>query len=309
MRQAQIAHRRMRRAHTGAMALTGWQTFVTVCDEGSLTAAAEALGYTQSAISRQVAALEQELGEALLERLPRGVRPTAAGAALLPHARLVVGEAARGRDAVRRARDGDPVVLALGAVPSATADLVPRALRSLADGPRCTLRSGGSGDLHDLVLAGDLDVAVVTDYPPGLPHDRRVVRTRLLQDEMCLVVAADHPLAGGKRRVRLATLADETWAEDNPGSERMLVQAAAKAGFEPRIGLEAGDLLGKVALVAAGLAVALVPGLLVPALPARVGVRRLVDPPTRGVYAVRRTTRPRSGADDVVAALVGAAGA
>lgn len=288
------------------MALTGWQTFVAVCDTGSLTAAADALGYTQSAVSRQVAALEHELGERLLERMPRGVRPSAAGAALLPHARLVVGEAARGRDAVRRARDGDPVVLTLGAVPSATADLVPRALRAL-DGPRCTLRSGGSPELHDLVLSGDLDVAVVTDYPPGLPHDRRVVRSRLLEDEMCLVVAADHALAGGKRRVRLATLADETWAEDNPGSERVLVQAAARAGFEPRIGLEAGDLLGKVALVAAGLAVALVPGLLVPVLPAGVAARRLVDPPTRSVYAVRRTARPRTGVDTLVAALVGAA--
>ena len=293
--------------HTSRMAMTGWQTFVAVCDAGSLTAAAEALGYTQSAVSRQVAALEHELGERLLERMPRGVRPTAAGAALLPHARLVVGEASRGRDAVRRARDGDPVVLALGAVPSATADLVPRALRSLPDGPRCTLRSGGSPELHELVLAGDLDVAVVTDYPPGLPHERRVVRTRLLDDEMCLLVAHDHPLAGGRRRVRLATLADATWAEDNPGSERMLVQAAGRAGFEPRIQLDAGDLLGKVALVAAGLAVALVPGLLVPALPAGVAVRRLVDPPTRGVYVVRRAVRPRSGVDDLVAALIGAA--
>jgi DNA-binding transcriptional LysR family regulator len=290
------------------MTLTGWRTFVAVCDAGSLTAAAEELGYTQSAVSRQVAALEQELGEQLLERLPRGVRTTAAGAALLPHARLVVGEAARGRDAVRRARDGDPVVLTLGAVPSATADLVPRALRSLADGPRCTLRSGGSPELHELVLAGDLDVAVVTDYPPGLPLDRRVVRTRLLEDEMCLVVAAGHPLARGRRRVRLAALAEETWVEDNPGSERILVQAASRAGFEPRIGLEAGDLIGKVALVGAGLGVALAPGLLVPALPAGVAVRRLVDPPMRGVHAVRRATRPRSGVDELVAALVGAAG-
>lgn len=285
------------------MALTGWRTFVAVCDEGSLTAAAEALGYTQSAVSRQVASLEQELGEVLLERLPRGVRPTSAGVALLPHARMVVGEAARGREAVRRARDGDPVVLSVGAVPSATAGLVPRALRALVDGPRCTLRSGGSPELHDLVVTGDLDVAVVTDYPPGLPADGAVVRTRLLEDEMCLLVAADHALAGGKRRVLLASLSDEAWAEDNPGSERVLVQAAGRAGFEPRIELEAGDLLGKVALVAAGLAVALVPGLLVPALPAGVVVRRLVDPPTRGVYAVRRASRPRAGVDELVAEL------
>lgn len=299
----------MRKAHTKRMALTAWRTFVEVCDSGSLTAAAQKLGYTQSAVSRQVAALEQELGETLLERLPRGVRPTPAGSALLPHARLVVGEASRGRDAARRARDGDPVVLTLGAVPSATADLVPRALRFLSGGLTCTLRSGGSPELHELVLAGDLDVAVVTDFPPGLPHESRVVRTRLLEDEMCLLVASDHALAGGRRRVRLSALADATWAEDNPGSERMLVQAAGRSGFEPRIQLEAGDLLGKVALVAAGLAVALVPGLLVPALPAGVAVRRLVEPPTRGVYVVRRAVRPRSGVEELVAALVGAASA
>jgi DNA-binding transcriptional LysR family regulator len=248
----------------------------------------------------------------LLDRLPRGVRPTAAGEALLPHARLVIGEAARGREAVRRARAGDPVRLAIGAVPSATADLLPRALRSLRDepaAPTCTLRAGGSPELHDLVVAGDLDLAVVTDYPPGLPHDRAVIRTRLLEDEMCLLVAADHRLAKGRRRVRLATLAEEAWAEDNPGSERVLVQAAGRAGFEPRIELQAGDLLGKVALVAAGLAVALVPGLLVPALPPGVVVRRLVDPPTRGVYAVRRASRPRAGVAELTAALVAASSA
>ena len=48
------------------------------------------------------------------------------------------------------------------------------------------LRAAGSPELHDLVVAGDLDLAVVTDYPPGLPHDSAVVRTRLLEDEMCL---------------------------------------------------------------------------------------------------------------------------
>ena len=68
----------------------------------------------------------------------------------------------------------------------------------------------------------------------------------------------------------------------------MLVQAAATAGFTPAIELEAGDLLGKVALVAAGLGVALIPSMLVPALRPDVAVRRLTDPPMRSVYAVTR---------------------
>lgn len=287
------------------MALTAWRTFVEVCDSGSLTAASHKLGYTQSAISRQVAALELDLGETLLDRLPRGVRPTPAGLALLPHARLVVGEADRARQAVRRARDGDPVRLTLGAVPSASVDLVPRVLRGLpSDGPRVTLRSGGSAELHERVRRGDVDLAVVTDYPPGLPTSSDVLRTRLLEDEMCVLLPAGHLRAGGRRRARLSLFADEVWAEDDQGSGRLLEQAAERGGFAPRVELVAGDLLGKVSLVAAGLAVALVPSMLVPGLPAGVVVRRLVDPPTRTVYAVSRTPHPRPGVAELTAALV-----
>ena len=108
--------------------------------------------------------------------------------------------------------------------------------------------------------------------------------------------------------MRLAALADDVWAEDNPGSEQLLVQAASRAGFEPRIELEAGDLLGKVGLVAAGLAVALAPGLLAPSLPGNVRLLRLVDPPTRAVYAVRRADRGSPVADALVEALTATAG-
>ena len=69
----------MQRAHTGRMSLVQWVAFVEACRTGSVGGAASATGYTQSAVSRQIAALEQELQATLLERLPRGVRPTAAG--------------------------------------------------------------------------------------------------------------------------------------------------------------------------------------------------------------------------------------
>ena len=300
----------MRITHSCVMAMAGWKTFVTVCDAGSLSTAARLLGYSQSAVSRQVATLELEVGALLLDRLPRGVRPTAAGRALLPHARLVVGELGRAREAVRRSAAGDGGVLTLGAVPSATTDLVPRALRLLHEGTahqRCLLRSGVSADLVERVLTGDLDLAVVTDYPPGLPKTPELERTTLVHDEMGVIVPGAHRLAGRRRRVRLAALADEVWAEDNPGSEQLLVQAAGRAGFEPRVELEAGDLLGKVGLVAAGLAVALVPGLLAPSLPTSIRLLTLVDPPTRAVYAVRRLDRAAPVTDDLVHALTEAA--
>ena len=278
------------------MSYTAWLSFVTVCDRGSISAAADDLGYTQSAVSRHVAALEQEMGAALLDRLPRGVRPTAAGEAMLRHARLVVGETARARDAVSAALRGRAPALAVGAVPSATAGLVPQAIRRfVAESPehRCTLRSAVSPVLQELVLSGDVDVAVVTDFPPGLPASRLLTRHHLLDDEMCVVVPADHATATGRRRLRLATLADDVWVEDNPGSERLLVSAAGRSGFQPRLEMEAGDLAGKLALVAAGQAVALVPGLMLGSVPAGVVVRRLVEPPTRSVFALHQSSPVR----------------
>lgn len=294
------------------MSFSTWLSFVTVCDRGSISAAADELGYTQSAVSRHVAALEQEMDARLLERLPRGVRPTAAGEAMLRHARLVVHETSRARDAVAATLAGRGPSLAVGAVPSATVGLVPAAIRSFvqeAPSHRCTLRSAVSPVLQDLLLAGDLDVAVVTDYPPGLPASRLLRRHHLLDDELCAVLPGDHPAARGGRRLDLSRLADDVWVEDNPGSERLLVSAAGRAGFEPRLEMEAGDLAGKIALVAAGQAVALVPRLMLGSVPEQVVVRRLADPPTRSVFALHHAS-PARHRDEVltfVAALRSAA--
>ncbi|MBJ7358271.1 LysR family transcriptional regulator [Nocardioides sp.] len=294
------------------MSYAAWLSFVTVCDRGSISAAADELGYTQSAVSRQVATLEHEMDARLLERLPRGVRPTAAGEAMLRHARLVVHETSRAREAVAAALTGRGPSLAVGAVPSATVGLVPAAIRAFVEqvpSHRCTLRSAVSPVLQDLLLAGDLDVAVVTDYPPGLPSSRLLRRHHLLDDELCAVLPHDHPAAKGRRRLDLSRLADEVWVEDNPGSERLLLSAAGRAGFEPRLEMEAGDLAGKVALVAAGQAVALVPRLMLGSVPDRVAVRRLADPPTRSVFAVHHASpaRHRDEVGTFVTALVSAA--
>jgi DNA-binding transcriptional LysR family regulator len=283
------------------MALTPWNAFVEVCRTGSMRAAAEATGFTQPGLSRQVAALEREVGVRLLHRGSRGVTPTDAGAALLPHARLVVSEARRGRDAARAAT-ARPASLVLGAVPSATASLVPRALGALraAGGPECTVVSRLSAELAPMVVGRELDAAVVTDAPPGLPRDAELVSTHLGDDEVVVMAKVNHPLAGDER-VDARRLADETWVEDNVGSEVMLRQLAARAGFEPRIAMVADDLLTKTGLVAAGLGVALVPDLLLPSLRSDLTVIRLKRPVRRGIYLISR--KDRDGLDDVVAAL------
>ncbi|WP_461009706.1 LysR family transcriptional regulator [Streptomyces capparidis] len=291
------------------MELTAWRAFVTVCRLGSLSAAAAELGYTQSAVSRQIAGLERRLGAPLVERHARGVRPTPAGEAFRHHAVAVLHEADRAERAVREVRDGAPGrPLAIGATPSLAAGIVPAAVRRLLDagGPlRWSLLPGVSADLHDRVAAGDLDAAVVTDAPPGLPHVPRVRRRFLGMDEMVVVLPLGHPRAG-RGPVPIRALADETWVEDNDGSAALLRRHAARAGVTARIDLTAADLPGKTALVATGHAIALIPGALIRALRADVTTVTLVDPPTRGIYGITPRRDPHPSAAPLLDELAAA---
>jgi DNA-binding transcriptional LysR family regulator len=288
---------------TTPAALTPWRTFVAVCRLGSLSAAAGELGYTQSAVSRQIAGLEREIGVPLVRRHVRGVHPTPAGEAFRRHAVVAINEADRAVRAARDAADdGTPVLppLAVGATPSLAADIVPAALRRLVreqEALRWTLFPGLSPALYERIAAGDLDVAVVTDAPPGLPEDPRLDRRLLGLDEMLVVLPAGHARAG-RGPVALEALADEVWVEDNEGSAALLRRHAARAGVSARIDLAAADLPGKTALVATGHAIALIPGVLAPALRADVTTVALTDPPTRGVYALspRRAPHPAAAA-------------
>ncbi|GGZ72065.1 LysR family transcriptional regulator [Streptomyces bluensis] len=271
------------------MELTVWRTFVTVCRLGSLSAAAAELHHTQSAVSRQVAGLERQLGVPLIERHARGVRPTPAGEVFRHHALATLSEADRAVRAAREAGDGAfNRPLTVGATPSLAAGIVPEAIRALqkeTGSIRWSLLPGLSAQLHHRVTTGDLDVAVVTDAPPGLPHDPRVERRFLGLDDMVVALPVDHPQAG-RGPVRMRTLADETWVEDNDGSAALLHQHAARAGVSARIDLTAADLPGKLALVATGHAIALIPGVLTRALRIDITTVGLVDPPTRGIYTI-----------------------
>lgn len=281
------------------MELTVWRTFVTVCRLGSLSAAAAELNHTQSAVSRQIAGLERQLGVPLIERHARGVRPTPAGEVFQHHALATLNEADRAVRAARDLRDGAfSRPLTVGATPSLAAGIVPEAIRRLLEqaGPiGWRLLPGLSEQLHIRVIDGDLDIAVVTDAPPGLPDDPQVERRFLGLDDMVVVLPVGHPQAG-RGPVHIQTLADQTWVEDNDGSAALLRQHAARAGVSARIDLTAADLLGKLALVATGHAIALVPGVLTCALRTDVTTVALVDPPTRGIYTITPRRNPHPAA-------------
>jgi DNA-binding transcriptional LysR family regulator len=254
---------------------------------GSLSAAAEALSFTQPAVSRQIAALEREAGAQLLERTPRGIRLTEPGRILLGHAEAILDRMATARAQVQSVASLAGGRLRIGSFPTANATVVPRAIAAFArEHPEVELSlvEALTPQAVAWLRAGEVDVAVVT-HTAGLDdHELEVVD--LVDDEIFVALPAAHPLAQ-KPRLRLRDLRDETWIEAPGGVARPpLLSAALAHGFEPRIRFGAEQWLAKQGLVAAGVGVTLIPGLAVATVRDDIVLRSLgPDAPRRRVVA------------------------
>ncbi|NNG20373.1 LysR family transcriptional regulator [Naumannella sp. ID2617S] len=272
------------------MDLVQLRTFAEVARLGSISATAASLGYSQSAVSRQLQALETDLSAALLHRGARGVRLSAAGAALLPHAQDMLRSAELARAEVAEA-EPEGVRLRIGCIPSATPALLAPALAGVetsASDLTVTVRQAPGRVLIAAVAARELDAAVVMGSGADRPG---LLREPLATDELRVVLPAGHPLAG-RTRIELAQLAEATWIEGEWRSERILVEAAAQSGFVPTRVRRAPDHAAKLGYVAAGLGVALVPGLLCAALPPGLVAVRLTAAPGRELAWLTRRDHP-----------------
>jgi DNA-binding transcriptional LysR family regulator len=264
------------------------RVFREVVRRGSLSAAAEALSFTQPAVSRQVAALEREAGAQLLERTPRGIRLTEAGRVLLEHAEAILDRMAAARaqvEAVARLAGGR---LRIGSFQTANVTVVPRAIAAFAaahPGVELSLVESVTPRLYAHLRAGEVDVAVVTHMPDLDGTDVEVVD--LVDDEILVALPAGHPLAR-KPKLRLRDLRDETWIETPTAAARPpLLSAALAHGFEPRIRFGAEQWLSKQGLVAAGVGITLIPRLAVATVREDIVLRSLgPDAPRRKVVAV-----------------------
>ncbi|BCJ40772.1 LysR family transcriptional regulator [Actinoplanes ianthinogenes] len=261
--------------------LVALRVFRQVAERGTFTAAAAALGYTQSAVSRQIAALERAVGADLLERRHEGVRLTSAGQIVLRRAVAVAEQV----DAAARELAGLPGAggrVRLGWFTSAGAALVPRALSALRrthPGVTVTSREASTPALIRALRAGSLDLAVIATEPPHRPPDTEAppLRTRVLTDRSLMVaVPATHPLAGGSF-VDVRDLRGQEWiAGQSAGNERLM---GVWPGLDERpvIAHVARDWLAKLHLVAAGCGLTTIPPMLAGSVPD--GVRVL---PVRG---------------------------
>jgi DNA-binding transcriptional LysR family regulator len=260
-----------------------------VAVRGSFSAAAEALSFTQSAISQQIAALERETGTTLVQRNARGVRLTEAGEALVRHAEAILarlGEAEAELEAIAGLRGGR---LRLASFESAAATLMPLAIaafRALHPGIELSMILGEPEDTLPLLKSGELDLVLGFDSRIRDEVDG-VQRRHLLSDPMFLVMPADHALAD-KRNVRIADFADDPWIAGNYDCEcnRLINRACAVAGFEPRIAFQTDDYTAMQGFVAAGVGVSLIAELGLTSIREDIVVRGLGrETPVREIFA------------------------
>jgi molybdate transport repressor ModE-like protein len=287
-----------------------------LADHGTVAAAAQALHLTPSAVSQQLAALEREVGQPIVERRGRGLVLTGAAEVLLEHAHALFAQLERAEADIAAHARGELGTVVLGAFPTALQLIAAPAARALADEHprlRMELRDVESPHCFGALIEESIDVAVSMESasaPP--PGDPRYTRVALLDDPLDAVLPAGHALAG-RGAIPLAALADETWVGPSPGTSCLEVTLAgcAAAGFTPALVHRTNDFAAIMAFVAGGLGVALVPRLGQGHVPDGVAVVKLRGtPPARRVFAAtRRGSEARPTIAAVLEALAAAAAA
>ena len=241
------------------MELRQLEMFLEAADRRSITAAAQALYVAQPSVSAQIAALERELGYPLFDRLPRGVRLTEVGRAVLPHARQIMRQVAEIRDSIDALEGLQRGRLVLGTMPTVTAHLIPTVIKAFREEfPAIDLRvveSSASGILEELA-AHRLDLAVVTNAEPSA----QIEVQPLLTEELYAIVPVNDPLAG-RPEIDLRELSDRPFVVLEAGFSlrSVLWESCKSAGFSPRIAQEMSSIQGIKGLVEIGMGVSIAP--------------------------------------------------
>lgn len=239
-----------------------------VADHGSITRAAQVLGYSQPAISQHLKRLEARLGMPVVTRAGRGVRLTEAGRVLARHAGAVTTalDAAAGELAdLQGLRSGR---VRLAAFPSASSTIVPRLLGTMSathPGVHVTYTEAEPPEAVAAVRTQSSDLAVTFSYPgdrvdPHRESARGLVVVPVWRDEMMIVLPLGHPLADADA-VDLADLADESWIAGCPRCRGHLLELTDARSFVPRIAYETDNFVAVVSMVAEKVGVALIPSL------------------------------------------------
>lgn len=281
--------------------------FRVVAQEGSFTAAAARLHYTQSAISQQMAILERELGVALMERRSRGIILTRAGTLLADRVHPLLSEIAALEHEVQRIAER-PRSAHLGVFSTAGAHLVPLVVRRYQQrhpDVQLVVHSCPPEQLSAQLADGAIDAGLSWDYDYAPRAMAGLTCHHLLDDPLCLLLPPDHPLAEpGGPPLALADLEDQSWvSRTHRGLYTNAFEAMCRiAGFEPDVVFRTEDYASLQGLVAAGVGVAMAPRLSLIAQRPDVVIRPVHNP--RFARRVQAVTLPGASHDPVAAPLV-----
>ena len=279
-----------------------------VIAQRSFSTAAAELDYTQSNVSHQIAGLERELGVALIDRASRPINPTPAGEFVLARAETLLDGAAALQRELREVARGEAGLLRMGGFFTAWTTFVPHAVSAFSQA-----RPGVQLELEQLepelalprIQAGDLDLAVTYRHEE-VDAGERLTWTHLLDDHFSLALPAGHRLAR-ERTVALQDLADDLWIcppAGNPYTRLLFRICREHGGFEPDVRYETQAVAMVQPLVAAGLAVAMLPSLALAPIQAGVTVIPLAAAvPARTVWAVQLEGRRTPAAAAMIEAL------
>ena len=277
-----------------------------VAAQGSFSGAAQQLFFSPSAVSQHIAALEEQTGARLLIRGARGVRLTDAGSLLVRHADAILrrlDDAESELAALLALRTGR---LRLASFASVGATLLPQAIaafRAAHPGAEISLIDAEPDGAVDALRRGDVDLALVFNYNVvEVVDDDGVELIEILVEPVRAVVPAQHRLAVGAEAIMLSELAEESWIQCNSAQCRLLLERAAReAGFTPAVAFRTDDYPTAIALVDAGVGVALLPAIALGALPAGVRALTLAAPHlTRHVIAAVPPGAERSPAAEAM---------
>lgn len=236
------------------------ETFATVVELGSFSAAAERAGISQPAVSLQVRQFERQLGVRLIERVGKRAQPTAAGAELLIHARRIWEEVAAALASVAPHRDGAIGHVRIGTGATACIYLLPPILRRVKErlpGLEITVRTGNTGDMVKLVEGNAIDLALVT-----LPvRGRSLDITKAFEDELVAVFPASEPQPPGPVTPGLLAGKPMLFYEGGGNTRHIVDRWFAAAGHAPKPAMELGSVEAIKQLVGAGLGWSILPRL------------------------------------------------
>ncbi|MGW1608473.1 LysR family transcriptional regulator [Streptomyces sp. NPDC002285] len=287
------------------------QILRTLRERGTVTATAEALRMTPSAVSQQLTNLARQVGVPLLEAQGRRVRLTDAARLVLRHAEAVFEQLERADAELAAYVHGEVGEVRVGAFSTAVPALVVpavRALRQTHPGVTVRVREAEAQEAYELLAGGEVDLALSLAAQAPTVGDPRFTRVTLLADPLDVALPPGHRLAQAEQ-VRLADLAAEEWIFGGSGPWSDITRGACEAaGFSARQGHSAAGWTAILAMVEAGMGVALVPRM---AAVARGGVvmREVGEqrPVRHVVAAVRRGSEAGAAVGRVLSALEAAA--